>query len=323
MCDVGMFSSAKNSWKRAVNQWRNDNSGILNEAELIKLLKKVNDEFINPESIKNGFRATGIHPFNVENVMFDRCYGSPQALSSTVVKTEQDPTFEVTAAEQDLAFEGTATEQDPTFEGTAAEQDPVLEGTVVVSRFTSAQTIVEILNGFQEQLKNIVLPFMLDSNDEFASDLTSAVVKQVSCLKKIATSGSLASVSAAVPAVVSLVTSTNSSISDILKSPPPFKRAEKRRNYKIDQDQLKKKQEKEMKLTLKNIKKESVEKRKKEKLEKIQKKRLRQEDKDNFGCKKMRKVDLSLEHDESTELSSHCISVDGEDVDSLDRPGPS
>ena len=172
MCDVGMFSSAKNSWKKAVNQWRNDNSGILNETELIKLLKKVNDEFIKPESIKNGFRATGIHPFNVENVIFDRCYGSPPTLSSTVATTEQDPAFEVTAA----------------------EQDPVLEVTAaVVSRFTSAQTIVEILNGFQEQLKNIVLPFMLDSNDELASNLTPAVVKQVSCLKKIATSGSLAS----------------------------------------------------------------------------------------------------------------------------------
>jgi hypothetical protein len=80
MCDVGMFGSGKKSWVTEVQSWRIQNKEEeMNEVEFVKVLKKVNDKFITAEAIKNGFRGTGIHPLNVENVKFDRCLGTVTA----------------------------------------------------------------------------------------------------------------------------------------------------------------------------------------------------------------------------------------------------
>lgn len=84
MCDVGMFGPGKQAWTSEVQVWRQQNRDkALDEVEFVKVLKKVNEKFIKPESIKNGFRATGIHPLNVENIHFDRCIGTSTAAAST------------------------------------------------------------------------------------------------------------------------------------------------------------------------------------------------------------------------------------------------
>lgn len=76
MCDVAMFGALKKTWIREAQKWKNQNSDAeLDEIEFVKILKTVNDTAIKKDSIINGFRVTGIHPFNVENVQFDRCIG--------------------------------------------------------------------------------------------------------------------------------------------------------------------------------------------------------------------------------------------------------
>lgn len=76
MCDVGLFGAGKKTWTKEVQQWKIDtNNTELDEIEFVKILKKTNDKFIKKETIIKGFKVTGIHPFNVENVLFDRCIG--------------------------------------------------------------------------------------------------------------------------------------------------------------------------------------------------------------------------------------------------------
>lgn len=80
MCDVGMFGPGKKAWAAEVQRWRRCNSDkVLDEVGFIRILQKVNREFIKEKSIKNGFRTTGIYPLNVENVRFDRCIGTAPA----------------------------------------------------------------------------------------------------------------------------------------------------------------------------------------------------------------------------------------------------
>jgi hypothetical protein len=85
MCDVGMFGAGQKEWTSFVRQWRGrtENRGKeIDEVEFVKILKEVNDSFIKPESIINAYKATGIYPFNVENVHFDRCLGANTSTAS-------------------------------------------------------------------------------------------------------------------------------------------------------------------------------------------------------------------------------------------------
>lgn len=84
MCDVGMFGPGKRAWTAEVQNWRQQNRDkVLDEVDFVKILKQVNEKFIKVDSIKNGFRATGIHPLNVENIHFDRCIGTVQPVVVT------------------------------------------------------------------------------------------------------------------------------------------------------------------------------------------------------------------------------------------------
>lgn len=89
MADVGMFAPAKRAFTKEVQNWRQQNKDkLLDEVEFISILMKANQRFIKPETIKNGFRATGIHPLNVENIHFDRCFGTPKPAEVVNTPTE-------------------------------------------------------------------------------------------------------------------------------------------------------------------------------------------------------------------------------------------
>ena len=170
MCDVGMFSAAKSSWKKCLQQWRSETgSQILTEVEAVKLLKKINDDFIKPESIENGFCATGIHPFNVENVIFERFYGSSSASQVISVTDQKYPADEFSDY------------QDP---AVAYHQDPADE---VNDHLDSAPEIIGVLNAFQDQLREIVKPYMIKNHANF-TELVSSVDSQISWMKNIVSS---------------------------------------------------------------------------------------------------------------------------------------
>lgn len=73
VCDTAIFGPMKSVYRQQYQFWKSENpEKIFNEVEFVKLLKRVNDAVIKKETIINGWRSTGLQPFNVENVKFER-----------------------------------------------------------------------------------------------------------------------------------------------------------------------------------------------------------------------------------------------------------
>jgi DDE superfamily endonuclease len=87
VCDVAMFSPIKQKYTTLHQGWKLENPEMMfNEVEFVKILKRVNDEAIKKESIVNGWRATGLQPFNFDNVKLDRLIGNKEKIAVLSVK---------------------------------------------------------------------------------------------------------------------------------------------------------------------------------------------------------------------------------------------
>lgn len=72
MCDTTMFKPLKEKQNQLYSQWRLKNpTALMNDVEFVKLLKETNDQVIRKEMIINGWRATGLQPFNFNNLNCD------------------------------------------------------------------------------------------------------------------------------------------------------------------------------------------------------------------------------------------------------------
>ena len=80
--DVVPFKNLKSLWRQAVHQFQLKNPNqVVRRKDVAVLLKSILNE-ITSESIKSGFRVTGLYPFNVEAVDFTKCLD---------IEIEQDP----------------------------------------------------------------------------------------------------------------------------------------------------------------------------------------------------------------------------------------
>lgn len=75
--DVAAFKPIKNSWKKAVIEWRRSHPlETLTKEHFAPVLKIVVDKVSKSETIiKNGFRATGLYPWNPAAIDFSKCLG--------------------------------------------------------------------------------------------------------------------------------------------------------------------------------------------------------------------------------------------------------
>jgi hypothetical protein len=63
--DVAVFGPWKRSWKKLVSTWMKENPGkTINRTSFPRMSRLAWEEGITIETIKAGFRATGIHPYN-------------------------------------------------------------------------------------------------------------------------------------------------------------------------------------------------------------------------------------------------------------------
>ena len=67
--DVAVFGPLKRAWKRIASTWLKENPGkAINRTSFPWMSRKAWKEGISVETIKAGFRATGIHPYNPDFV---------------------------------------------------------------------------------------------------------------------------------------------------------------------------------------------------------------------------------------------------------------
>lgn len=174
MADFGMFAPAKRAFTKIVQNWRQQNKDkMLDEVEFVNILAKANQVFINPEAIKNGFRATGIHPLNVENIHFDRCFGQRpievlnECFNSDVI-ADSNLQLDV-IADSDLQ-PATKTHSVPTFDKYMLHKKlDTIEKSIesmreIFNNNSDAQLHLAALVHHTQMLKRCAIPESLDSN---------------------------------------------------------------------------------------------------------------------------------------------------------------
>ncbi|KAG5674236.1 hypothetical protein PVAND_004216 [Polypedilum vanderplanki] len=77
MADTSIFAPTKKNFRSEVTKYKHEYGKInLSHGDFIKILSRVMDKTMTADLIKNGFRGTGIFPFNRKNVHDDRLIGT-------------------------------------------------------------------------------------------------------------------------------------------------------------------------------------------------------------------------------------------------------
>lgn len=82
--DVAVFGPLKAAYTELYQKWKCDNPDkMFNEVEFVKLLKQTNDAVIKEDTIVNGWRSTGLQPFDFKNMDTTRLTKTPGSSGST------------------------------------------------------------------------------------------------------------------------------------------------------------------------------------------------------------------------------------------------
>ena len=98
--DVSVFKPLKSNWKKAVSNWQaegNNYNKCLTKLEFAPLLHRMVEHTNLSQTIKNGFKACGLFPFNPNNVDYTKCVQNKrEALSAKVADPNENSAILVT-----------------------------------------------------------------------------------------------------------------------------------------------------------------------------------------------------------------------------------
>lgn len=94
--DVAAFRPIKTGWKKGLRDWyaTNNYAKSLTKMDFAPLLKTILDNMVKETTIINGFRVTGLYPFNKNNVDYSKCLAKtepPAVNNETAPSTETTP----------------------------------------------------------------------------------------------------------------------------------------------------------------------------------------------------------------------------------------
>ncbi|KAG5675309.1 hypothetical protein PVAND_005220 [Polypedilum vanderplanki] len=76
-CDTSIFGPLKKSWKKEVSNYKHEmQKNNLDQCDFIRILSKSMDKVLIQETIRNGFKGSGLYPFDNNNVHCERIIGS-------------------------------------------------------------------------------------------------------------------------------------------------------------------------------------------------------------------------------------------------------
>lgn len=83
---VAAFRPIKVAWKKALHEWYagNNHQVSLTKEKFAPLLKKVVASCAKPETLINGFRICGLHPFQPDNVDYSKCIAKQSTSDDTI-----------------------------------------------------------------------------------------------------------------------------------------------------------------------------------------------------------------------------------------------
>lgn len=243
MCDVAMFGAGKKSWAKEVQRWKIEtNNAEFDEVTFVKILKKVNDAFIKKESIINGFKVTGIQPFNVENVLFDRCIGFNHLNNSN--SDNQNLTVTTNVIENEILEPESAIEPEVVTELEAVnepeavtEPEVVIELEAVTEPETTLDNVIKIMKEIENKTQSIVMPYVAENhpNLKFTMIYFNQLLKLMTTEIKSSLDSGENSQEAQDLSLQDLSQTSSlltSSISNVLVPPKPFQRSGTYRTYK-------------------------------------------------------------------------------------------
>nr|CAI5849565.1 unnamed protein product [Callosobruchus analis] len=86
--DVSTFKPLKSYWKKGVLEWRRKHySEALTQERFAPILKTVIENYIKPDIIRHGFRATGLFPWNADVIDYSKCLGKAKTRNNSIIKS--------------------------------------------------------------------------------------------------------------------------------------------------------------------------------------------------------------------------------------------
>lgn len=72
-CDVAIFKPLKNAWRKVMHKYKKGTTKAVSKVNFAPLFSEAMKEVTKSTIIQNGFKATGLYPFNSNNVDYSKC----------------------------------------------------------------------------------------------------------------------------------------------------------------------------------------------------------------------------------------------------------
>lgn len=234
MADVGIFGPGKSVYTKEVQTWKQiNNNRELTEADFVKILKIVIDKVMKPESIINGFRATGIFPLCSANVHLDRCIGAeprkdPKESTIEDENIEEQPLIDY-INEQPLCDDVFELYEEPPLvhdglDFGAINEEPQDHGSLPTYE-NKLTTLQEALNSVRDSTFHPSLMFSINVMQQQLNFIKNETLSVHSALPLSTLNPPAATLSLAAPL------SKQAALKSLLTPPPEFHRAGKHRRY--------------------------------------------------------------------------------------------
>lgn len=94
--DVAVFRPIKMCWQKTVREWHAEHPGeAITKVTFTPLLKKVVISSVKSETLRNGFKACGLYPFNANAIDYSKCLGGSKHFNAEDVGDSNGSDFNI------------------------------------------------------------------------------------------------------------------------------------------------------------------------------------------------------------------------------------
>jgi hypothetical protein len=103
--DVSAFRPLKQAWKESVLKWRRENPlAALTKTDFVPVLKEAVVNGIKPSTVINGFRTTGLCPWNCDAINFNKCLARQKTVENSNTEEKNNDNFKEKSLSKDTFY---------------------------------------------------------------------------------------------------------------------------------------------------------------------------------------------------------------------------